>query len=45
MVIKQGCTQISSADPDANKYYQALGIKVAADPKPLGPPTIASAKG
>jgi branched-chain amino acid transport system substrate-binding protein len=45
MVIKQGCTQISSADPDANKYYKALGVKVAADPKPLGPPTIASAKG
>jgi branched-chain amino acid transport system substrate-binding protein len=45
MVIKQGCTQISSADPDANKYYQALGIKVSATPKPLGPPTIASAKG
>jgi len=45
MVIKQGCTQISSADPDANKYYQALGIKVSATPKPLGPPTIASSKG
>jgi branched-chain amino acid transport system substrate-binding protein len=45
MVIKQGCTQISSADPDANKYYQALGIKVSKTPKPLGPANISSAKG
>lgn len=45
MMIKQGCTQISSADPLANQYYKAIGIKVSATPKPLGPPSIASAKG
>jgi len=45
MTIKQGCTQISSADPLANQYYKAIGIKVSATPKPLGPASISSAKG